>query len=42
MEDEEVEKKSGIYPYLLTGDEKYLNLRAFPDSVKRQIYEKQN
>lgn len=42
MEDDEVEKKSGIYPYLLTGDEKYLNLRAFPDSIKRQIYEKQN
>src|ERR1039457_775237 len=25
MEDDEVEKKSGIYPYLLTKDERYLN-----------------
>ena len=41
MEDEEVENKKGIYPYLLTWDEKYLNLRAFSDKIKREIYEKQ-
>jgi hypothetical protein len=42
MMDDDVTKKSGIYPYLLTKDEKYLNLRAFTDSEKRTAYEKQN
>jgi hypothetical protein len=35
MLDDDVTKKSGIYPYLLTKDEKYLNIRAFTDSQKR-------
>ncbi|GMO51941.1 MAG: hypothetical protein Pg6C_17060 [Treponemataceae bacterium] len=42
MMDDDVTKKSGIYPYLLTKDEKYLNIRAFTDSQKRAAYEKQN
>ncbi|MDR3301687.1 MAG: DUF262 domain-containing protein [Spirochaetaceae bacterium] len=42
MMDDDVTKKSGIYPYLLTKDEKYLNIRAFTDSQKRAVYEKQN
>jgi hypothetical protein len=29
MTDEEVTKKSGIYEYLLTGNEKYLNIGVF-------------
>lgn len=41
MQDEEAENKRGIYYYVLTRDEKYLNLRAFPDSIKRQTYERQ-
>jgi hypothetical protein len=41
MEDEEVGKKSGIYPYLLTEDERYLNLRQFSDKEKREAYERQ-
>jgi len=41
MMDDDVTKKSGIYPYLLTGDEKYLSIRAFTDSQKRAAYEKQ-
>jgi hypothetical protein len=41
MMDDDVSKKSGIYPYLLTKDEKYLNIRAFTDSQKRTAYEKQ-
>jgi hypothetical protein len=41
MEDDEVGKKSGIYPYLLTEDERYLNLRAFSDKEKREAYERQ-
>lgn len=39
--DDEVENKKGIYPYVLTRDEKYLNLRAFSDSMKQKLYEKQ-
>jgi hypothetical protein len=42
MMDDDVTKKSGIYSYLLTKDEKYLNIRAFTDSQKRAAYEKQN
>jgi hypothetical protein len=30
MLDNNVTKKSGIYPYLITKDEKYLNIRGFP------------
>ncbi len=41
MEDEDVEKKSGIYPYILTRKEKHLNIRAFKDKQKREAYEKQ-
>lgn len=41
MQDEEVTKKSGIYEYVLTGKEKYLNLRTFTDNQKREAYEKQ-
>ena len=41
MMDDDVTKKSGIYPYLLTDDEKYLSIRIFTDSQKRAAYEKQ-
>jgi len=41
MQDEYVTKKSGIYPYLLTRKEKYLNIRTFTDKQKREAYEKQ-
>jgi hypothetical protein len=39
--DDDVTKKSGIYTYILTRDEKYLSIRAFTDSVKQKVYEKQ-
>lgn len=42
MQDEDVTKKSGIYPYVLTRQEKYLNIRAFTDNQKREAYERQN
>lgn len=42
MQDEDVTKKSGIYPYVLTRQEKYLNIRAFTDNQKRETYERQN
>jgi len=41
MSDDEVTKKKGIYEYLLTGNERYLNLRSFTDSEKRTLYERQ-
>jgi hypothetical protein len=41
MQDEDVTKKSGIYEYVLTRNEKYLNIRAFSDKQKREAYEKQ-
>ena len=41
MQDDEVIKKSGIYEYVLSGDEKHLNLRAFPNGMKREVYEAQ-
>jgi len=41
MQDEDVTKKSGIYSYLLTKNEKYLSIRAFTDKQKREAYEKQ-
>ncbi len=41
MQDEDVTKKSGIYPYVLTKQEKYLNIRAFTDKMKREAYERQ-
>jgi hypothetical protein len=41
MQDEDVTKKSGIYQYVLTRNEKYLNIRTFTDKMKRETYEKQ-
>ena len=41
VEDDEVDNKKGIYEYLLTGNEKTLNLRAFVDKMKAATYEKQ-
>lgn len=42
MQDEDVTNKKGVYEYLLSGDEKHLSIRAFPDSMKREAYERQN
>lgn len=39
--DDDVTKKSGIYPYILTRKEKYLSIRAFSDAIKQKVYEKQ-
>jgi len=41
MQDEDVTKKSGIYPYVITRNEKYLNIRSFTDKMKREAYERQ-
>lgn len=42
MMDDDVTNKKGIYTYVLTGDERYLNIRAFTDNQKREAYERQN
>ena len=41
MQDEDVTNKRGIYEYLLCGDERHLNIRAFTDNMKREAYERQ-
>lgn len=42
MKDEDVTKKSGIYAYLLTREERHLHIRAFSDKQKTETYERQN
>ncbi len=42
MTDDEVQSKPGIYEYVLYGQEKSLNLRAFDNAIKRTVYERQN
>ena len=39
--DDEIQKQQGIIPYVLTGDEHYLDLRAFPDKIKLALWEMQ-
>ncbi len=41
MQDDDVTKRSGIYEYLLSGNEKHLNIRAFTENEKRLVYERQ-
>lgn len=42
MRDGEIQRQSGIIPYVLTGDEQLLDLRAFPEDIKLAVWEKQN
>ena len=42
MRDSEIQRQQGIIPYVLTGDEHYLDLRAFPEDIKLAVWEKQN
>ena len=42
MLDDDVQRKAGIYPYVLDGDERYLNVRGFSEQQKREAYERQN
>lgn len=41
IDDDDVQKVSGIYEYLLDGDERHLNIREFSDKMKRAAYERQ-
>lgn len=40
MEDDEVSNKKGIYEYILSKNEKYLNLRTFTNNQKIEYFEK--
>lgn len=42
MRDSEIQKQIGIIPYVLTGDERHLDLRAFPEDIKLAVWENQN
>lgn len=39
--DDEVENKKGIWTYVLSGEERHLNLRAFDEKQKLEAYERQ-
>ena len=41
MMDDDVTRKKGVYQYVLTGDEKYLAIRAFTPAMRRAAYERQ-
>jgi hypothetical protein len=41
MLDEDISNKKGIYYYVLTRQERYLNIRTFSDKQKRESYERQ-
>lgn len=42
MMDDDVTNKKGIYSFVLTRNEKHLNIRAFTESQKRAAFEKQS
>lgn len=42
MRDEDVTKKSGIFDYVLSGNERALSIRAFTDNMKREAWERQD
>ena len=39
--DDDVQSQPGIYRYVLAGDERHLNLRAFTKNQKQRVYERQ-
>lgn len=41
MADSDVKKKKGIYSYVFDHDEHHLDIRAFDDNTKREVYERQ-
>lgn len=42
MIDDDVTNKKGVYTYILTRNEKHLNIRGFSESQRRSAYERQN
>ncbi len=41
LKNKDVQKHSGIYPYLLDGNERHLKIRIFDDEMKQRAYELQ-
>lgn len=41
LQDDDVTKKSGVYEYILSGEEKHLSIRAFTQNMKIEAYERQ-
>ena len=41
MQDDDVTRKSGVYAYLLDGDEHHLSIRAFEPGMKAKAFERQ-
>jgi hypothetical protein len=41
MQDDDVTRRSGIYDFVLSGNERVLSIRAFDEKMKRTAYEKQ-
>ncbi|MBQ6204056.1 MAG: DUF262 domain-containing protein, partial [Prevotella sp.] len=41
LDTDEIQKPGGIIPYVLTGDERYLDLRGFPEKIKLAVWEQQ-
>jgi hypothetical protein len=41
MQDEDVERKNGIYSYVLDGKEKHLNIRQFSFNMRQEAFERQ-
>ncbi len=39
--DDDVTNRPGIYPYILTREEKHLSIRTFSDGIKQKVYERQ-
>ena len=42
MRDSYIQKPLGIIPYVLTRDERHLDLRSFPEDIKLAVWEKQH
>lgn len=41
MSDSDVQRKKGIYEYVLDGNERHLDIRAFDQNMRREVYERQ-
>ena len=41
LRDSEIQRPQGIIPFVLTGDERHLDLRVFPEDIKLAAWEKQ-
>ncbi|WP_340675700.1 DUF262 domain-containing protein [Paraperlucidibaca sp.] len=42
IEDDEIENPKGIYTYIVTGNEKTLNLRTFDEKLRQKLYSQQS